>query len=124
MSKVNPSLTGRKSKHSSRRYDPLNRRSPTLRRSRLVQTAQTLARHSDIRLTMNVYSHVDEQEQAEAIARLPGLSAKKGGRALFRNSLDQRTPYLLRRSDCYRLERLVAGWELHPLKIAAFARRT
>ena len=32
--------------------------------------------------------------------------------------------YLLRRSDCYRLEQLVAGWELHPLKIAAFARRT
>ena len=36
----------------------------------------------------------------------------------------RRICYLLRRSDCYRLERLVAGWELHPLKIAAFARRT
>src|SRR4051794_22459082 len=32
--------------------------------------------------------------------------------------------YLHYRSDCYRLERQVAGWELHPLKIAAFARRT
>ena len=42
------------------------------------KTAQTLARHSDIRLTMNVYSHVDEQEQAAAIARLPGLFEKKG----------------------------------------------
>ena len=38
--------------------------------------AQTLARHSDIRLTMNIYSHVDEQEQAEAIARLPVLFEK------------------------------------------------
>ena len=37
------------------------------------KTAQTLARHSDIRLTMNVYTHVDEKEQAAAIERLPGL---------------------------------------------------
>src|SRR5882724_4638522 len=32
--------------------------------------------------------------------------------------------YLHCRSDCYRLERPLAGWELHPLKIAAFSRRT
>jgi hypothetical protein len=32
--------------------------------------------------------------------------------------------YLHCRSDCYRLERPLAGWELHPLKIDAFARRT
>jgi len=44
------------------------------------KTAQALARHSDIRLTMNIYSHVDEQEQAAAIARLPGLGGKKGKR--------------------------------------------
>jgi hypothetical protein len=31
---------------------------------------------------------------------------------------------LLRRSDCYRLEPPVAGWELHPLDVDAFARRT
>ena len=37
------------------------------------KTAQTLARHSDIRLTMNIYTHVDDQEQAAAIAQLPGL---------------------------------------------------
>ena len=37
------------------------------------KTAQALARHSDIRLTMNIYTHVDEQEQAAAIARLPGI---------------------------------------------------
>ena len=36
----------------------------------------------------------------------------------------RRTCYLLCRSDCYRVERLVAGWELHPLNIAAFSRRT
>lgn len=41
------------------------------------KTAQTLARHSDIRLTMNVYSHVDEQEQADAIGKLPGLGDGK-----------------------------------------------
>src|SRR4051812_6802408 len=28
------------------------------------------------------------------------------------------------RSDCYRPERPVAGWDSHPLKIAAFSRRT
>jgi hypothetical protein len=32
--------------------------------------------------------------------------------------------YLYYRSDCYRLERPLAGWELHPLKIDAFSRRT
>jgi hypothetical protein len=32
--------------------------------------------------------------------------------------------YLHYRSDCYRLERSLAGWELHPLKIGALARRT
>src|SRR5207253_328120 len=29
-----------------------------------------------------------------------------------------------RRFDCYRLERPLAGWELHPLKTDAFSRRT
>jgi integrase len=37
------------------------------------KTAQTLARHSDIRLTMNVYSHTDLAEKTEAVRRLPGL---------------------------------------------------
>ena len=36
----------------------------------------------------------------------------------------RRTCCLLRRSDCYRLERPVAGWDLHPLEVDAFARRT
>ena len=45
------------------------------------KTAQTLARHSDIRLTMNVYTHVDEKEQAAAIERLPGVGDLRDGDA-------------------------------------------
>ncbi len=30
-------------------------------------------RHSDILLTMNTYSHVDQQEQAAAIGKLKGV---------------------------------------------------
>jgi len=41
------------------------------------QTAQTLARHSDIRLTMNVYTHTELAEQTAAIAALPGPPARK-----------------------------------------------
>jgi len=37
------------------------------------KTAQTLARHSDISLTMNIYSHVSEEDQIEAINALPGI---------------------------------------------------
>ena len=35
------------------------------------KTAQSLARHSDIRLTMDVYTHVDRKEQIAAIRSLP-----------------------------------------------------
>jgi integrase len=34
--------------------------------------AQTLARHSDVRLTLGVYTHVDMADQTAAIAALPG----------------------------------------------------
>jgi integrase len=37
------------------------------------KTAQMLARHSDIRLTLDVYTHVDRGEQAEAIGKLKGV---------------------------------------------------
>ncbi|MGL6196867.1 MAG: tyrosine-type recombinase/integrase [Thermoguttaceae bacterium] len=37
------------------------------------KTAQVLARHSDISLTMNIYTHVDQAEQVEAIHALPRL---------------------------------------------------
>jgi len=36
------------------------------------KTAQTLARHSDIRLTMEVYTHINQQEKSAAINSLPG----------------------------------------------------
>ena len=41
------------------------------------KTAQTLARHSDISLTMNIYSHVAEEDQIEAINALPGIFGTK-----------------------------------------------
>jgi integrase len=34
--------------------------------------AQTLARHSDIRLTLNVYTHVELADQTAAMQALPG----------------------------------------------------
>ncbi|MCL2306134.1 MAG: tyrosine-type recombinase/integrase [Planctomycetaceae bacterium] len=39
------------------------------------KAAQTLARHSDISLTMNVYTHITEEEQIEAINSLPGIAS-------------------------------------------------
>ena len=41
--------------------------------------AQTLARHSDIRLTMNVYTHVELHDQTAAIEALPGPPGGGGG---------------------------------------------
>jgi hypothetical protein len=41
------------------------------------KVAQSLARHSDINLTMNVYSHLELAEQAEAIKTLPPLPTAK-----------------------------------------------
>jgi site-specific recombinase XerD len=37
-----------------------------------LKLAQSLARHSDINLTMQVYSHVELEDQNAAIAALPG----------------------------------------------------
>jgi len=45
------------------------------------KTVQTLARHGDIRLTMNLYSHVDLEDQSAAISKLPGITGKEDGRA-------------------------------------------
>ena len=48
------------------------------------KVAQTMARHSDINLTMNVYSHVNMEEQAAAIRELPAppkLPAATGGKS-------------------------------------------
>ena len=41
------------------------------------KTAQLLARHSDIKLTMQIYTHVAPVEQAAAIRALPGLADLK-----------------------------------------------
>jgi len=41
------------------------------------KTAQLLARHSDIKLTMQIYTHVAPVEQAAAIKALPGLGDLK-----------------------------------------------
>jgi len=41
------------------------------------KTAQILARHSDIRLTLNIYTHVDQEEQIAAINALPGVPGMK-----------------------------------------------
>ncbi len=38
-----------------------------------LKTTQALARHNNIRLTMNVYSHIDQEEQAAAIGMLKGV---------------------------------------------------
>src|SRR5262245_10232389 len=48
-------------------------------------------------------------------------NSDRDGRAV---SLDRILCNRSARSGCYRLERPVAGWELHPLKTHAFARRT
>ena len=40
--------------------------------------AQTLARHSDVRLTLGVYTHVGKQDQTAAIEALPGVPGEKG----------------------------------------------
>lgn len=43
------------------------------------KVAQTLARHSDIRLTLDTYTHVLGEQQIEAINCLPDLSASPKG---------------------------------------------
>jgi integrase/recombinase XerD len=45
------------------------------------KVAQTLARHSDTRLTMNVYTHTDLSEKAEAVSRLPALTEPRKPKA-------------------------------------------
>ncbi|GHT42250.1 hypothetical protein FACS189443_5040 [Planctomycetales bacterium] len=37
-----------------------------------LKTAQILARHSTVELTANIYTHIDQQEQIDAINSLPG----------------------------------------------------
>ena len=45
------------------------------------KVTQSLARHSDINLTMNVYSHLELEEQFQAVKNLPALpTGKNSGR--------------------------------------------
>jgi integrase len=45
----------------------------SLERARVTpKMAQTLARHSDIRLTLGTYTHIELHAQTEAIESLPG----------------------------------------------------
>jgi len=48
----------------------------------------------------------------------------KSPKATLYTGVLQPLRYLRDRSDCYRLERQVAGRESHPLKMHAFARHT
>lgn len=41
------------------------------------KVAQTLARHSDVRLTLEIYSHITDDEQIDAINSLPGIKGDK-----------------------------------------------
>ncbi len=42
-----------------------------------IKTAQTLARHSDVKLTLGIYTHVDQGEQIAAINALPSLEPNR-----------------------------------------------
>jgi integrase len=44
--------------------------------------AQTLARYSDIRLTLGVYTHVELHDQTAAVHALPAPPTTDGGRVL------------------------------------------
>lgn len=52
-------------------------RCPWKRVARRESLQQELARHSDIRLTMRVYSHIGSQDKARAIGRLGGRGAER-----------------------------------------------
>ena len=41
------------------------------------KTAQILARHSDIKMTLNIYTHVNQEEQMDAINSLPQIPGMK-----------------------------------------------
>ena len=56
-------------------------------------------------------------EACSAFTRVPACMLAKSQKDPLHRRL-RRIRYLLRRSDCYRLERPVAGWESHPLRIA------
>jgi integrase len=42
-----------------------------------AKTAQSLARHSDIKLTLGIYTHIDQEDKIQAIHSLPSLETEK-----------------------------------------------
>jgi len=52
------------------------------------RVAQELARHSDINLTMRVYTHVPMERSAEAVAKLPDLDAPAAAEAVREGTND------------------------------------
>ena len=55
--------------------DVLYRRWNTTRSGVSPSVAQKLMRHSDIRLTMNTYTHLDLADTASAVAALPAMAS-------------------------------------------------
>jgi len=47
-----------------------------------VKTAQTLMRHSDVNLTMSIYTHTLRGAESKAVAKLPDLSSKTDEKSL------------------------------------------
>jgi integrase len=69
-------------------------------------TAQRLARHSDVRLTLGRYTHINLDEQREALETLPDLSdfGQQTGRATGtdgRETIDPRLAFCLARNDAF-----------------------
>jgi len=63
-------------------------------------------------------------EACSAFTRVTACTLAESPEATLYTGVLQPLRYLHDSSDCYRLERPVAGWESHPLKICALSRRT
>ena len=59
-------------------------------------------------------------EACSAFTRVTACTLAESPKATLYTGVLQPLRYLRDRSDCYRLERPLAGWESHPLKIHAF----
>jgi hypothetical protein len=69
-------------------------------------TAQRLARHSDVRLTLGRYTHVDLAEHADALSALPALSERRAVQATGTIGRQQSEPVL---ADCLAREGAISG---------------
>src|SRR5271167_1915612 len=72
-----------------------------------------------------VGSHVDCFEACSAFTRVTACTlAESPDATLLHRSVSARVVASSPRSDCFRLERPVAGWDSHPLEPAVFARHS